>query len=131
MIEPREWGRDFLIAFCDDASPDPPWSDYTKGVFSTLQRRHPAMITFYLWVLFLLGVILSVPIVHFVGAARAKKAKAASLDKAKSEAAQADASMDDEVEEAVEEAVEDEFAEFGSSKKAGQDDFSAFDQEFK
>lgn len=89
------------------------------------------MITFYLWVLFLLGVILSVPIVHFVETAKAKKAKAASIDKAKSEAAQADASMEDEVEEAVEEAVEDEFAEFGSTKKAGADDFSAFDQDFK
>jgi hypothetical protein len=86
------------------------------------------MLTFSAWVLFLLAVILSVPVMHFVETSRAKKARG---DQAK-EAAVADDTDESVVEEAeISGEAEDDFAAFGEEKPAGVDDFSAFEEEFK
>jgi hypothetical protein len=82
------------------------------------------MIYFYLWVLFLLSIVLSVPIVAFVEKSKAKKAMG-------ERAAETAAVADDEVllddAESAPAAVEENFDEFAPAKSGDADDFSAFD----
>lgn len=87
------------------------------------------MLTFSAWVLFLLAVILSVPIVHFVETSRAKKARGEKSKAAANEAEAPDEPAAEEAEGVAE--AEDDFAAFGEEKPVGADDFSAFEEEFK
>ena len=85
------------------------------------------MLIFYAWVVFLVAIILSVPIVYLIESSRAKKARAATEPQAA-----ADEAFEDEpvMEETPDEPPED-LAEFGSGTPVGEDDFSAFEEEFK
>jgi hypothetical protein len=83
------------------------------------------MIYFYLWVLFLLSIVLSVPIVAFVEKSKAKKAMGAREEVATSAAAVGDVMLDDA--EGAAAGVEDNLDEFAQVNPSDPDDFSAFD----
>jgi flagellar biosynthesis/type III secretory pathway M-ring protein FliF/YscJ len=85
------------------------------------------MLIFYAWVVFLLAIILSVPIVYLIESSRAKKARAA----AEPEAAPAEEFEGEPVMEEVSEETPEDLSEFGSGTPVGEDDFSAFEEEFK
>ncbi|TVP95891.1 MAG: hypothetical protein EA381_18035 [Planctomycetaceae bacterium] len=95
------------------------------------------MLIFYAWVIFLVAVILSVPIVYTLEQRKLRPKEASPVE--------ADPESDELVDDAegLEEVAEGEpelgggddipadFAEFGSEKPVGEDDFSAFEEEFK
>ena len=90
------------------------------------------MLYFILWAVFLLAVIVSVPVVHWLENKRRREAmpeQAAAADPAEGEAAEEDFASEDEF--AAEEGFgEEEPLEMGGEELGG-DDFSAFEEEFK
>jgi hypothetical protein len=84
------------------------------------------MIYFYLWVLFLLSIVLSVPIVAFVEKSKVKKAMGERAD-AGAAAAGAGEEVLLEDAEAAPASVEENFDEFAQANSGDADDFSAFD----
>jgi len=85
------------------------------------------MLFFYAWVVFLAAIILSVPIVYLIESSRNKKARQAA-DPAGDEWGGDDG---EEMLEEVAEEMSDEMGDFGGDVAVGEDDFSAFEQEFK
>ncbi len=88
------------------------------------------MLIFYAWVVLMAAVVLAVPIVHFIETKKRNQARAAAEPAAE---ADLDAADDEAVAgEAVEDADEaGDVAEFGEATPVGEDDFSAFEEEFK
>lgn len=84
------------------------------------------MLIFYAWVVFLVAIILSVPIVYLIESSRAKKAQAA----AEPEAVPSEEFDGEPVMEEAPEEMPEDFGEFGGTP-VGEDDFSAFEEEFK
>jgi hypothetical protein len=85
------------------------------------------MLFFYAWVVFLAAIILSVPIVYLTESSRNKKARQAASP-AGDELTGGDG---DEMVDEVAEEIPDEMDDFGGQGPVGEDDFSAFEQEFK
>ena len=87
---------------------------------------------FVAWVLLAATALLAVPIVHFVEQARLKKV--AALDEPDGEGDGEDWGDDAVAVEDGQEAMPEEpegLSEFGEGVPVGEDDFSAFDEEFK
>jgi flagellar biosynthesis/type III secretory pathway M-ring protein FliF/YscJ len=85
------------------------------------------MLIFYAWVVFLAAIILSVPIVYQIESSRNKKARAAAEPQPQPE-------FDGDEEPVMEEAPDempDDMSGFGEATPVGEDDFSAFEEEFK
>lgn len=85
------------------------------------------MLLFYAWVVFLAAIILSVPIVYLTESSRNKKARQAASP-AGDELAGGDG---EEMLDEVAEEIPDEMGDLGGQAPVGEDDFSAFEQEFK
>jgi hypothetical protein len=85
------------------------------------------MLLFYAWVVFLAAIILSVPIVYLTESSRNKKARQAASPPADELAAGDDEAMSDQADDEI----PDEMGDFGGDVAVGEDDFSAFEQEFK
>lgn len=85
------------------------------------------MLIFYAWVVLLAAIIISVPVVYVI---ESKKNKVAQEPAEPSGDELGEAEMTGEGTGADGE-VSDEMAGFGEEMPAGEDDFSAFDQEFK
>mgnify|MGYP007051635570 CR=1 FL=1 len=85
------------------------------------------MLIFYAWVVFLVAIILSVPIVYLIESSRAKKARAA----AEPEVAPSDEFEGEPVMEETPDEMPEDLSEFGGGTPVGEDDFSAFEEEFK
>lgn len=85
------------------------------------------MLFFYAWVVFLAAIILSVPIVYLTESSRNKKARQAA-NPVGDELADVDG---EEMLEEVAEEIPDEMGDFGGDVAVGEDDFSAFEEEFK
>ena len=85
------------------------------------------MLIFYAWVVLLAAIIISVPVVYAI---ENKKNKVAEEPVEPGEDELGEAEMTDEGASADDE-MPDEMAGFGEEIPAGEDDFSAFDQEFK
>ncbi len=85
------------------------------------------MLIFYAWVVLLAAIIISVPVVYVL---ENKKNKVAVEPAEPGGDELGEAEMTDEGAGADDE-MPDEMAGFGEDVPAGEDDFSAFDQEFK
>lgn len=85
------------------------------------------MLIFYAWVVFLAAIILSVPIVYWIEQSRRKQAQRA----AEPEDDAADVADEDLSEDAAGEEMPEDLSEFGAATPVGEDDFSAFEEEFK
>lgn len=85
------------------------------------------MLIFYAWVVLLAAIILSVPIVYLI---ENKKNKVVQEPVAPAGDELGEPEMGDDVGEATDE-IPDEMAGFGEDLPAGEDDFSAFEEEFK
>lgn len=86
------------------------------------------MLIFYAWVVFLAAIIISVPVVY---AMENKKHKVAEEPAAPAGDDLGEPEMVDEAGGEVSDEIPDEMAGFGEAVPAGEDDFSAFDEEFK
>jgi len=86
------------------------------------------MLIFYAWVVFLAAIIISVPVVYLIESKKNKKAQApaeATGDEL------GDPEMSDELGVEPSDEIPDDMDGFGQEMPAGEDDFSAFEQEFK
>lgn len=86
------------------------------------------MLIFYAWVVFLAAIIISVPVVYMI---EAKKNKVVQEPVQLADDELGEAEMTDEMAAEAAEEIPDEMAGFGEEMPAGEDDFSAFEQEFK
>jgi hypothetical protein len=89
------------------------------------------MLIFYAWVVFLVAIILSVPIVYFVEISRYKKTRAAANLESDQEVQGEDEPVLDDISDEAPDEVPDEMAGFEAEMPSGEDDFSAFEEEFK
>jgi hypothetical protein len=85
------------------------------------------MLIFYAWVVLLAAIIISVPVVYLI---ENKKNKVAEETEQPAGDELGEPELTDEATGASDE-VPDEMAGFGEDMPSGEDDFSAFDQEFK
>lgn len=85
------------------------------------------MLFFYAWVVLLAAVILSVPTVYLIEQSRIKKAREATEPQ---EVANSEVE-DEPVMEEMSDEMPDEMAGFEGETPMGEDDFSAFEEEFK
>lgn len=86
------------------------------------------MLIFYAWVVFLAAIILSVPIVYVI---ESKKNKVAEEPVAPAADELGEPDMGDELPMESSDEMPDEMSGFGDDIPAGEDDFSAFEEEFK
>jgi hypothetical protein len=95
------------------------------------------MLIFYAWVIFLVAVILSVPIVHTLEKRKRqpKVVSPAEVNPESDELVEDADGMEGVAEKEPEmgggDDIPADFAEFGSESPIGEDDFSAFEEEFK
>jgi len=87
------------------------------------------MLIFYAWVVFLAAIIISVPVVYLIEASKNKKAQPAAAPVA-DELGDPEMGVDEMAEDPADE-IPDEMGDFGGDIAAGEDDFSAFEEEFK
>jgi len=82
------------------------------------------MLIFYAWVVFLAAIIISVPVVYLIESKKNKKPQAPV-------APTGDELGDPELGAEPSDEIPDDMDGFGQEMPAGEDDFSAFEKEFK
>ncbi len=86
------------------------------------------MLFFYAWVVFLAAIIISVPVVYLIEAKKNKKA----VEPAEPAGdALGEPEMSDEMGAEPSDEIPDDMGGFGQDSPAVEDDFSAFEEEFK
>jgi hypothetical protein len=86
------------------------------------------MLIFYAWVVFLAAIILSVPVVYLI---ESKKNKKAQEPVAPTGDEIGEPELSDELGGEPSDEIPDDLDGFGQEMPSGEDDFSAFEQEFK
>jgi|GEM_PF-1728927 len=86
------------------------------------------MLIFYAWVVLLAAIIISVPVVHVIESKKNKKAREPVVP-AGDELGEPE--LSDEAGAEPSDEIPDDMSGFGEDVPAGEDDFSAFDKEFK
>jgi len=99
-----------------------------SGILPRLLGSLP-MLIFYAWVVFLAAIIISVPVVYLIEASKNKKAQPAAAPVA-DELGEPEMGVDEMSEAPVDENPDD-MGDFGGDLAVGEDDFSAFEEEFK